>query len=195
MIQYPKSFLSKEKLEFLIRPRKKSDKILLQNFFKYIPKDDLIIYNQDAADFQNIEDWFIDDLYTKDLELITLHKKDIVAKGTIHSEGIYWENAAELKVIVKPEYRGQGIGSFVFNLLIYEIFERNIQKVIVRYNLNNINFIKIINHYGFKPETILRSNTDLYNTKTENDLIIASYNLENWVRRFEYYNLFLSNKQ
>jgi hypothetical protein len=56
MIQYPKSFLSKEKLEFLIRPRKKSDNILLQNFFKYIPKDDLIIYKQDVADPHNIED-------------------------------------------------------------------------------------------------------------------------------------------
>ena len=95
MIQYPKSFLSKEKLEFLIRTRKKSDNILLQNFFKYIPKDDLIIYKQDVADPDNIEDWFIDDFYKKDLELITLHKKDIVAKGTIHNEGIYWENAAE----------------------------------------------------------------------------------------------------
>ena len=56
MIQYPKSFLSKEKLEFLIRTRKKSHNILLQNFFKYIPKDDLIIYKQDVADPHNIED-------------------------------------------------------------------------------------------------------------------------------------------
>ncbi|NIS07326.1 MAG: GNAT family N-acetyltransferase [Candidatus Dadabacteria bacterium] len=171
-----------------IRPRAEEDSEYLSLFFSDIPKEDLIIYKEDVYKSHSAETWFLDDNYKKDLQLLALLDNEVVAEGTIHKEGIYWQNAAEIKLIVKPDYRRQGVGSYMFNTLLYEFFQRRIQKVIVRYLPNNDSFIRIINRYGFKPETVLKSYVKLDSENKDQDLIIASYNLEDWVRRFEYYH-------
>lgn len=189
MEEYPKNYISRQNLNITIRPRADKDSVSLSSFFSTIPKEDLIIYREDVYKSQSIHAWFLEDVYSKDLQLLALSEGEVVAEGTIHKEGIYWKNAAEIKLIVKPEYRSQGIGSYMFNILLYEIFARRLQKVIVRYTPQNKRFKKIIDHYGFKPETVLKSYVKIDNQNTDQDLIIASYNLVDWIRRFEFYNL------
>jgi hypothetical protein len=48
--------------------------------------------------------------------------------------------------------------------------------------------LRILEHYGFKPETALRCYIDDEEGKGLKDLIIASYNLGDWEGRFEFYN-------
>lgn len=187
MEKYPKSYKSKQNLTVSVRPRIQEDSSILTMFFSDIPKQDLIIYKEDVYKSHDPHAWFIDDIYKKDFQLLALKDDEVIAEGTIHKEGIYWKNAAEIKLIVRPQYRNQGIGSFMFNTLLYEIFARRLQKVIVRYTPDNISFINIINHYGFKPETVLKSHVKIDEDKEDRDLIIASYNLEDWFRRFEFY--------
>ena len=189
MEKYPRIYKTKQNMELTIRPWTEKDSAYLNSFFSDIPKKDLIIYREDVYKSQSIQTWFLDETYKKDLQLLALLDSEVVAEGTIHKEGIYWKNAAEIKLIVKPDYRNQGIGSYMFNTLLYEFFERRLQKVIVRYTPNNDSFIKIINHYGFKPETVFKSYVKTDNKNEEQDLIIASFNLEDWIRKFEYYNL------
>ncbi len=194
MEKFPRKYETKNKILLTIRPRLEKDSAGLKTFFSKIPKEDLIIYREDVFKTHPIESWFLDETYNKDIQLLALHKDEIIAEGTIHKEGIYWKNAAEIKLIVKPEYRNQGIGSYMFNSLLSKFFERKLQKVIVRYLPNNVSFIKIINRYGFKPETVLKSYIKINNEEKEQDLIIASYNLEDWVRRFEFYHFFSQTK-
>jgi RimJ/RimL family protein N-acetyltransferase len=194
MEKYPRTYTTKQNLKLLIRPREEQDSVRLSSFFSDIPKEDLIIYREDVYKSQSIQTWFLDETYKKDLQLLALSDNEVVAEGTIHSQGIYWQNAAELKLIVKPHYRRQGIGSIMFNILLYEFFERRLQKVIVRYTPNNSSFIRIINHYGFKPETVFKSYVKIDDKSTDQDLIIASFNLEDWIRKFEFYNLVSERK-
>lgn len=189
MDKYPKTYRTKQNLKLTIRPRAKEDRVNLSSFFSEIPKEDLIIYREDVYKSHSIETWFLDESYKKDLQLLALLDKEVIAEGTIHKEGLYWQNAAEIKLIVKPSYRRQGIGSYMFNTLLYEFFQRRLQKVIVRYMPSNESFIKIINRYGFKPETVLKSYVKIDEEEKDQDLIIASYNLEDWLRKFEFYNL------
>jgi len=189
MEKYPRTYTTKQNLKLTIRPTEEGDSVHLSSFFSDIPKEDLIIYREDVYKTHSIETWFLDEIYKKDLQLLALLDNEVVAEGTIHKEGIYWQNAAEIKLIVKPLYRSQGIGSYMFNTLLYEFFERRLQKVIVRYTPNNSSFIKIINHYGFKPETVFKSYVKIDNKDEEQDLVIASYNLEDWIRKFEFYHL------
>jgi len=194
METYPKHYVSRQNLNIAIRPRADEDTTNLISFFADISKQDLVIYREDVYKSQSIQAWFIDEIYKNDLQLLALYDNEIVAEGTIHKEGIYWKNAAEIKLIVKSEYRGQGIGLFMFSTLLYEIFARKLQKVIVRYTPDNKSFVKIINHYGFKPETVLKSYVKIDDKNTDLDLIIASYNLEDWIRKFEFYNLVSEKK-
>lgn len=190
MIHYPVKTITKKKLNLILRPRCDEDYDLIDNFFLSIPEEDLLIFKEDVSNNEPAKSWFISDNYKKDFQLLAINKRELISKGTIHREGVYWQNAAELKLIVKPEYRGQGIGSIMFNALFSEIFNMNINKVIVRFSTDNYSFIKILNNYGFKAETVLKSYIHIPDKNIDKDLIIASYNLEDWIRRFEFYNFY-----
>ena len=111
-----------------------------------------------------------------------------MSKGTLHQEGLYWQDAAELKLVVTPDYRGRGLGSQMFKILLTEGLALNFRKIITRFTPNNKSFITILEHYGFKPETVLRSYSNGENNGGYKDLMIASYNLEDWEGRFEVYS-------
>lgn len=191
MEKYPKKITLRDSTRVIIRPPKSEEIEDLFNFYSYIPKSDLLIFKEDVSKWENIESWFTSDKYTKILQLITLREDEIIANGTLHKEGLYWQDAAEIKLIVKPEYRGIGLGSKIFNILLSEVFERKLQKVIVRFATDNMSFKRIIDHYGFKPETVLRCYIQEEQTKEKKDLVVASFNLEDWTRRFQFYNFLI----
>ncbi|HEX9665183.1 MAG TPA: GNAT family N-acetyltransferase [Thermodesulfobacteriota bacterium] len=194
MEMYPKRIILRDDTEVVIRPPENTDGEGLFEFFSNIPNSDLLIYKDDLSELENKENWFMSDIYGKVFKLVTLRGNEIIATGTLHKEGLFWLNAAEIKLVVDPRNRGKGIGSKLFNHLLFEVFQMRMRKVIVRFTPDNISFIRIIGHYGFKPETVLRCYIIDENTNEKKDLIIASFNLEEWANRFEFYNIILGGK-
>lgn len=191
---YPKEILLKDKTKVIVRPLLAEDCEFLKKFFSTIPREDLLIYKDDVTKWESLEDWFLDPNYEKEVELLTLKKKEVIAKGSLHAQGLYWPHAAEVKLVVHPEYRGNGIGSYMFNLLLYEGLKNHFQKIIVRYIPDNVSFTKILGHYGFEPETVLNYYVLDETTNEQKDLVIASYDLQDWERRFEFYTFIYGNK-
>lgn len=191
MERYPIRVVLKDDSKVMIRPTEGADADDLLKFFSKMPSSDLLIYTGDLPELEGKEDWFISDLYSKLLILVALRDSKIIATGTLHKEGLYWLDAAEIKIIVDPQNRGKGIGSKLFKHLLFELFRMRMRKVIVRYTPDNVSFIRIIEHYGFKPETILRCYVLDQITNEKKDLIIASFNLEEWSNRFEFYTRIL----
>lgn len=191
---YPKEFLLKDKTKVTIRPLVEGDCEYVQNFFSTMPREDLLIYKDDVTRWESLESWFLNPNYEKVVELVTVCENEVLAKGTLHAQGLYWPHAAEVKLIVHPEYRGLGIGSHMFNLLLYEGLKHRFQKIIVRYLRDNASFIKILDRYGFEPETVLNYYVTDEVTNEQKDLVIASYDLQRWERRFEFYTLIFGTK-
>jgi RimJ/RimL family protein N-acetyltransferase len=194
MEMYPIRITLRDDTEVVIRPPESTDEGGLSEFFSNIPSSDLLIYKDDVPVLENKAKWFMSDLYGKVLRLVALTGNEIIATGTLHKEGLYWLNAAEIMIVVHPRSRGKGLGSKLFNHLLFEVFQMRMRKVIVRFTSDNISFIRIIEHYGFKPETVLRCYLIDENTNEKKDLIIASFNLEEWTNRFEFYNIILREK-
>ena len=151
----------------------------------------MIIYRGDVCDEENPGEWFIDKSKEKLFQIISILEKKVIGIGTLHKEGIYWQNSAELKILIDPKYRGKGLGSVMFNLLLQHGLKLKIQKIIVRYLAGNENFIKILRHYNFQPESLLNQYI-LDDDNHYKDLIIASFNLDEWNRRFEYYSFYFN---
>ncbi|GJM16298.1 MAG: hypothetical protein DHS20C13_16250 [Thermodesulfobacteriota bacterium] len=188
MNEYPKELTLIDKTKVITRPIEPADISALYKFFSRIPKSDLLIYKDDVTKWENVEGWFACVHDNKEFQLAALVEGMIVAKGSLHSEGLFWSHAAELKLIVDPEYRGKGLGSQLFNILLYEGLKHHFQKIIVRYISDNNSFTKILDHYGFKPETVLSSYVKDELSTIKKDLVIASFSLESWERRFEFYS-------
>ena len=157
-----------------------------------IPRNELIIYKDDVVLGEKIEEWFLSKKYLKNVHIIAFIDNMVVAEGTMHSEGLYWKNAAEIKLMVHPKYRNLGIGRKMFSILLQEGFKKKIQKIVVRYTPENKGFQKILEQFEFKPEAVLHYYIEDEEMKKRKDLIVASFDLASWSKRFEYYR-FLFN--
>lgn len=188
MVIYPKKLLLKDATKIIVRPAEKEDLEDLFRFFSRIPRSDLLIYKDDVTRWETIESWFMSTRYNKILQLVALKESEIVGKGTLHKEGLYWHNAAELKLVIAPEYRSRGLGLQMFKILLAESLVHSFEKVIVRYTVDNKSFMRILDHFGFKPESVLRCYISDEHAKGGRDLVVASYDLRDWQGRFEFYN-------
>jgi RimJ/RimL family protein N-acetyltransferase len=188
---YPKELILKDSTRVILRPIEQGDLENLSKFFSKIPGADLLIYKDDVRKLETIESWFTSSMYNKVLQLVALKSVEIIAKGTLHKEGLYWQHAVEIKLIVDPDYRGRGLGSQIFKTLLAEGLRHSFEKIIVRFTPDNKSFTRILGHFGFKPEAVLNCYVKCEETGKHKDLVIASYNLQDWERRFEFYNLYL----
>lgn len=194
MSDYPKELILNDNTVVLSRPAESKDVNGIHNFFKNISRSDLLIYQYDVGDIEKIDTWFTASLYKKLFQLIAIFNDEIIAKGTLHQEGIYWQNSAEVKLIIRPDFRGRGLGTQLFNILLYEGLKRNLRKLVVRYFPDNTSFKKILDHYDFRAETTLSYYVKEYNENDRKDIIIASYNITDWARRFEFYSVIYAKK-
>jgi len=188
MREYPREIYLLDNTRITVRPIESNDLEALYIFFSKLPKSDLLIYKDDFTSMESLENWFASSVFSKTFQLVALSKGEIVANGSIHPEGLFWSHAAELKLIVAPDFRCKGLGSILFNILLYEVIKNRFEKIIFRYVSNNISFTKILNQYGFKPDTKLICYVNDKSTNSTIDLIIASFSFENWDRRYEFYS-------
>lgn len=189
MSNYPVLILLKNKTKVNIRPIEDTDLPGVKELWKHIPADEKIIYRDDVSRTDAIESWFLNSGYRKNVHLIAETDKRIIAEGTLHSEGLYWQHSAEIKLIIHPEYRNLGIARKLFSTLIYEGLRNRFQKIIVRYRDDSRGFKKILQQFEFRAETSLRYYVEDESSKKRKDLIIASFDLANWSHRFDYYKV------
>ncbi len=188
MTEYPRELYLEDNTMVIVRPIDKDDVGALYKFFSNVPNDELLIYKDDVTSMESMETWFADNNYDTSCRLVGLINDRIVANGTLGPQGLFWSHAAELKLIVAPRYRGRGLGSQFFNILLYEGLRNRFQKIIVRYLSDNSSIPKILNNFGFNAETVLSYYVKDESSDTQKDLIVASFSLEDWDRRFEFYS-------
>ncbi|MEW6143574.1 MAG: GNAT family N-acetyltransferase [Thermodesulfobacteriota bacterium] len=174
---YPIELSLKDDTKVVIRPLLDEDYISMREFFSAIPREDLFICKDDVVRWEPIENWFVHLSHERVVELVTLRNNEILAKGTLYAQDRYCLHAAELKLIVRPDCRGLGIGSRMFDLLFHAGLSYSFHKMISRYFTDNLSFINILGHYDFEPETVLQ-NYVLYEAANEwKDLVTASCNM------------------
>lgn len=186
--KYPLEFTLKDNTRLVCRPAVIEDFKKLEDFFLGVPKLDLQIFKDDVFKEEKIEQWLISTFQKKLIQLIVLKNDRIIGSGTLESEGLDWQNTAEIKIIVGLEHRRKGIGSRLFDLLLHEGLEIGMQKLIIRYASDNRGIISLLENYGFDSEITLSYFLEDKENKTQKDVVVSSLNIQDWKRRFEFYS-------
>ena len=182
---YPIKIILKDGDEVECRQPNNEDLDKIAIFLKKIPKSDLVIVSEGHLK-KDIINWFISPIYKKSFQLIVLKNNKIISIGTHHNEGLYWGDSVEFKLLVHPKFRGRGIGKQLFKILLHEAIHKNFRKILVRYLPKDKSFINILQKFNFSPESSITYPINL-NEISNTDVVIASYNIDNWDKRFEFY--------
>ncbi len=188
-----KELILKDGTRAILRPLENEDQENLFKFFSKIPIPDLLIYQDDVRERETIKSWFTNYTDKKVFQLGASKDSDIIAKGSLHKRVSYWQHAAEIKLIVDPDFRGRGLGSQMFKTFLAHGLNLNFEKIVVRFTPDNKGFTAMLDHFKLKPEAILNSYVTCKETGEQKDLLIASYNLGDWKGRFELYGMDVKN--
>lgn len=189
MSAYPIEIMLNDETQILLRPEREEDLQDLIRFFSGVPPSDLLMFTNDSKEPGTVENWFKDSGCRNFPRIIALHNGEIVAEGKIYQNGLRLRRVGELKLIVNPAYRGKGLGSQMFKILLIEGLKHEIRILTIRFNPDDKSFLKILTRYGLKLETVLRSTISKEEYGNDKELVIASCNLEDWEGRFTFYNL------
>ncbi len=185
--KYPLEFTLKDNTRLVCRPAEIDDFRKLEKFFFSVPAIDWQIFKDDAVREEKMEHWLIDTLKKKLVQLVVLKQDTIIGFGTLQTDDSYWQNTAEIKIIVAPKHRRKGIGARLFDLLLSEGLENGMQKLVIRYASDNKGIMRLLENYGFDSEITLSYFLKDKENKMQKDLVVSSLDIQDWKRRFEFY--------
>ncbi len=168
-------------LQVTIRPLASGDRAALLAFARALPEHDLLFLQRDITQEEVVDEW-LKETETADLAtLIAETTTGIAGYATVYRSGLPWTaHVGELRVVVGPPVRGQGLG----RMLTQQAFEiaraQGIEKMVAQMTLDQEAAIATFQGLGFRAEAVLREHVrDRMGRK--HDLLVLSHD----VSRFE----------
>ncbi len=120
MKDFPKELsLPRSDVGVSIRPLQPGDDHELREFFLRLPEEERFFLKEDVTSAEVIDRWvnFID--YDRVVPMVALAEGRIVADATLHRHRAgARRHIGEIRVVVEPEFRNQGLGSLLVRELV-----------------------------------------------------------------------------
>lgn len=134
-----------------IRPLESRDRDALEDFLRRIPERDRTFFKEPAEDQAVIETW-VQDPVGRRLALDRGAVLGYVAVVPLHG---WSSHVGEIRLIVDPEHRGEGVGTALARHAIIEALRTGLSKLVVEVLATQEYTIEMFRALGFDPEALL----------------------------------------
>jgi len=154
---YPKIVVLRDGTRVTLRPMVKEDEEKLKEFFAGIPEEDRWYLKEDVADPKIIESWVRDLNYDRVLPIVAEVNGKIVADATLHRRTFGGSrHVGKLRIVVAPEYRGKGLGTWMVLDIVNLAMESGLEKLVAELIADKQELaIDGVRRLGFVQEAVL----------------------------------------
>ncbi len=150
---YPKQVtLGLAGAQVILRPLEPTDEYQLLQFFNRIPAEDRYYLKEDVSSSSVIAKWARNIDYDQVLPLIALVDSEIVADATLHrNQAGAHRHMGEIRIVVEPSHRNQGLGTVMLEELIYIAYDRGQDRIFMQLvEEREDNAIRVAEMMGFQ---------------------------------------------
>ena len=156
-----------------IRRLETGDEIALTRFLSRIPEGDRTFFKEDVLDADVVGAW------VRRGEARSLAVEDGEVTGTVTVVPLQgWSShVGEVRVIVDPQHRRQGVGRALARYAVFEALRLGLRKMVVEVIADQEPTVAMFRSLGFEPEALLR---DHVRDKTGelHDLVVLAHLVE-----------------
>ncbi len=173
----PKTYPWRQRLgdvDVTFRPITAADRDTILVFTRALPEQDLLFLRMDITQTHVVEKWIRYIETGKTISLLAEAEGRMVGYCSLHHSEILWtRHLGEIRLLVSPDYRGNGIGGELARQTFALAGHVKLQKLVVQMMSTQQDSQTLFHHLGFVPEAMLHDWAIDRNGRTH-DLIVMS---------------------
>ena len=135
----------------------KSDRDRMVGFARALPPDDLLFLRKDITDPEVVDEWIREIVRGRTVTVLGEKDDELLAYGSLLLQETFWgRHMGEIRMLVRPDYRGLGLGLQLASDVFGIAKDAGIEQVIARMTTEQERTRARLERLGFKPEAVLR---------------------------------------
>lgn len=164
-------------LEITLRLMEPSDRDELLAFARSLPDHDLLFLRIDITDPRVVDEWVENMKKGRVITILAESEGKLVGYALLHRDEVSWQrHVGEIRVMLKPELRGFGLGKVMANEVFSIAKDLGLQKIMVQMTTDQRGARGMVEALGFRPEALLADFVIGRDGRTY-DLLIMSYDV------------------
>lgn len=175
--EYPRMIKGKGGVSVKLHRLDAEDRDRVLEFARGLREEDLLFLRVDLTRPEVIEGIVHDQEFDRRITLLAIEDGHVVGYGSLGRSDLDWtRHIGEIRVIVDPEYRTQGIGALLAQELFHVAQDIGLSKVMARMVREQAGARAMFERLGFQAEALLADWVMDRDGKTR-DLVLMSYDI------------------
>lgn len=154
---YPREIQVGENRAVALRLMEKSDRDRMVDFARALPPDDLLFLRRNITDPQVVDDWLRDIERGRTVTVLGERDDELLAYASLLLRETFWgRHMGEIRVLVRPDYRGLGLGFQLASDVFAIARDAGIEQMIARMTAEQKRTRARLERLGFKKDAIFR---------------------------------------
>ena len=154
---YPREIETSAGRSVTLRLMDSSDRDRIVDFARSLPPEDLLWLRKDITDPEVVDEWVRDIERGRTVTVLAEKDGELLAYGSLWLEETFWgRHLGEIRVLVRPDYRGLGVGMQLASDVFMIARALGIEKVIARMTAEQVRTRARLERLGFQKEALLK---------------------------------------
>jgi L-amino acid N-acyltransferase YncA len=156
-----------------IRRLEAGDELALTRFLSRIPEGDRTFFKEDVLDADVVSAW----VRCGEARSLAVEDGEVIGTVTVVPLQGWSSHVGEVRVIVDPHHRRQGVGRALARYAVFEALRLGLRKMVVEVIADQEATVGMFRSLGFEPEALLRDHVCDDDGKLH-DLMLLAHSVE-----------------